>query len=89
MNLEGFKKVVMERKSHDGSRYKMSYTVKEREFAMGFALDKKSAGYFMSRISKELGVSQSTLIKWIKPKKKTSGMLNETATRWLFECNIL
>ena len=36
MDLNEFKKVVMERKRRDGSRYKMSYTTQEREFAVDF-----------------------------------------------------
>jgi hypothetical protein len=67
MNLNEFKKVVMERKKRDGDRYKMSYTTQEREFAVTFIHEKKAVGFSMLRISQELGVSQSTLIKWIKP----------------------
>ncbi len=81
MNLEEFKKVVMERKRRDGSRYKMSYTTQEREFAVDFIHEKKAVGFSMLRISQELGVSQSTLIKWIKPVRKSGVMFRQVSIK--------
>jgi hypothetical protein len=81
MDLNEFKKVVMERKKRNGDRYKMSYTTQERKFAVTFIHEKKAVGFSMLRISQELGVSQSTLIKWIKPGRKPGVMFRQVSVK--------
>jgi len=87
MDLNEFKKVVMERKMRDGSRHNMSYTTEERKFAVDFIQDKKALGFSMLQISKELGVSQSTINHWIMPRQKTSGVFKKVSVKKDFSFN--
>ena len=42
---------------------------------------KKAVGFSMLRISQELGVSQSALIKWINPVRKTGVMFRQVSVK--------